>query len=133
MIPAISRYFPVHPVLNNSPDSVRAPCHGQLLYRRAMGTIRPQQRSVIRLFLRSLADWKPGGVEPVEVHEERRKWARTVLELLGEDCPDDLEMMALESLARAALALCADPQDADVIASMQEAGRSLLEISQLSS
>lgn len=82
-----------------------------------MGTIRPQPRSVIRLFLRSLADWKPGGVEPV----------------LGEDCPDDLEMMALESLARAALALCADPQDADVIASMQEAGRSLLEISQLSS
>ncbi|OBK66796.1 hypothetical protein A5653_18345 [Mycobacterium colombiense] len=60
-------------------------------------------------------------------------WASTVLELLGEDCLDDLEMMAPESLARAALAFCADPQDADVIASMEEAGRSLLEISQLSS
>ncbi|OBJ67561.1 hypothetical protein [Mycobacterium colombiense] len=97
------------------------------------GAIRRQRRYVVRLFLRSLANWKPGGVEPVEVYEERRKWASTVLELLGEDCLDDLEMMALESLARAALALRGDPQDADVIASMEEAGRSLLEISQLSS
>lgn len=98
-----------------------------------MGTIRPQRRSVIRLFLRSLAEWKPGEIEPDDVYEERRKWAGTVLELIGEECPDDLEMMALESLARAALAHCAHPLEADVIAWMEDAGRNLLEISQLSS
>jgi hypothetical protein len=41
-------------------------------------------------------------------------------------------VLALESLARAVLALCDNPQDADAVAWFEEAGESLLEISQLS-
>jgi hypothetical protein len=62
------------------------------------------------------------------VYAERRGWANTVLELIGQD-PDDLELMALESFAHATLALCDHPQDADVIARFEKAGRWLLEIS----
>jgi hypothetical protein len=65
------------------------------------------------LFLQSLAGWKPEEIEPDSVQEDRRGWANTVLELIGEDHPDDLEKMALGSLARATVALCEDPQDAD--------------------
>jgi hypothetical protein len=94
-----------------------------------MGTIRPERRFVIRLFLRSLASWKPGEVEPDYMYEDRRNWANTVLGLIGQDHPEDLEMMALESLARTTLALCVNPEDVDVIARFEEAGRRLLEIS----
>ena len=96
-----------------------------------MGTIRPERRFAIRLFLRSLASWQPGEIAPDYVYEDRREWANAILGLIGQDHPDDLEMMALESLARAALALCDNPQDADVIARFEEAGRRLLEISAL--
>jgi hypothetical protein len=63
------------------------------------------------------------------VYDDRQGWANTVLGLIGQDHPDDLEMMALESLARATLALCDNPHDAQVIAWFDEAGRRLLEIS----
>lgn len=104
-----------------------------LRYRLPMGRIRPQGRFAIRLFLRSLASWKPGETALDEVDAGRRQWATTVLDLLGDDCPDDLEMLALESLARAALALCDNPGNAEVVAWFEEAGRGMLEISQLSS
>jgi hypothetical protein len=94
-----------------------------------MGTIPPERRFVIRLFLRSLASWKPGEIEPDYAYEDRREWANTVLGLIGHDHPDDLEMMALESLARTTLALCDNPQDANAIARLEESGRWLLEIS----
>jgi hypothetical protein len=87
-----------------------------------MGTIPPERRFAIRLFLRSLATWKPRETEPDYVNEDRREWAHTVLGLIGQDHPDDLEMMALESLARTTLALCDNPQDIDVIARFEEAG-----------
>jgi hypothetical protein len=63
------------------------------------------------------------------VYDERRGWANTILGLIGQDHPDDLEMMALESLARATLALCDNPWHVDVITRFDEAGRRLLEIS----
>jgi hypothetical protein len=44
-----------------------------LSYRRAMGTIRPERRFAIRLFLRSLASWKPGEIEPGYVYEDLRE------------------------------------------------------------
>jgi hypothetical protein len=92
-----------------------------------------RRRYAIRLFLGSLATWKPGEIEPDVVQEDRREWAKTVVGLIGEDCPDDLEMMTLQSLAHATLALCDDPRDADAIAWFEDAGRNLLEIIQLSS
>jgi hypothetical protein len=94
-----------------------------------VGTIPPERRYAIRSFLRSLASCKPGEIEPEYVYEDRRGWANTVLGLIGQDHPDDLEMMALESLACATLALCDNPHDAEVIAWFEEAGRWLLEIS----
>jgi hypothetical protein len=92
-----------------------------------MGTIRPERRFAIRLFLRSLADWNAGEIAPDCLYEDRRRWANTILGLIGPGLPDDLEMMALESLARAALALCDNPRDAEVIVRFEEAGRRLLE------
>jgi hypothetical protein len=94
-----------------------------------MGTIPLERRYAIRSFLRSLASWKPGEIEPDYVYDERRGWANTILGLIGQDHPDDLEMMALESLARATLALCDNPWHVDVITRFDEAGRRLLEIS----
>jgi hypothetical protein len=94
-----------------------------------VGTIRPELRFAIREFLKSLSTLKPGEIEPEYVYEERRGWANTILGLIGQEHPDDLEMMALESLARAALALCDSPQDADVIRRFEEAGKTFLEIS----
>ncbi len=98
-----------------------------------MGTIPMERRFAIRFFLRSLASWKPDEIVPDFVQEDRRGWAKAVLGMIGEDCPDDLEMMTLQSLARATLALCDDPRDADAIAWFEDAGRNLLEIIQLSS
>lgn len=97
-----------------------------------MGIIQTERRSAIRLFLGSLADWQPGANEPENVYQERRGWANTVLDLIGDDYLDDLELLALESLARATLALCQNPPDAATIAWFEQAGRSLLEISLLS-
>ena len=93
-----------------------------------MGTIPPKRRFAIRLFLRSLASWKPREIETDRVYEDRRRWANTILGLIGQE-PDDLEMMALECLACATLALCDNPHDADAIARFEEAGRWLLDIS----
>src|SRR5262249_46865966 len=93
-----------------------------------MGTVRPGRRLAIRIFLRNLAGWQPGEFEPDSVHAQRREAANTVLRLIGEE-PDDLEMVALESLAHATLALCDDPLDPGVIAAVEGAGRWLLEIS----
>jgi hypothetical protein len=104
----------------------------ELRYCLPMGMIRAERRFAIRLFLRSLASWQPSEIEPEYVYRERREWANTVLELIVADYPDDLEVLALESLARAVLALCDNPQDADAVAWFEEAGESLLEISQLS-
>ena len=46
---------------------------------------------------------------------DRRGWANTILVPIGDDYPDDLKMMTLESLARLALAVCDSPQDAEAI------------------
>lgn len=133
-LPAIYRWFPVHLVSKRlALQSSSWIFVGLLRYRLAMGRIRPQGRFAIRLFLRSLASWKPGETAVDEVYADRRQWATTVLDLLGDDCPDDLEMLALESLARAALALCDNPGNAEVVAWFEEAGRGMLDISQLSS
>jgi hypothetical protein len=93
-------------------------------------TIRPGERSAIRLFLQSLASWHPDEIGPDYVYEERRQWANIVLRLIGQDA-DDLEMMALESLEHATIALCESPDNADVIARFHEAGQWLLEIVRL--
>jgi hypothetical protein len=63
-----------------------------------MGTIRSGRRFAIRLFLRSLASWKPGETEPASVYAERRGWANTVLELIGQD-PADRNWLA-KAIAR---------------------------------
>lgn len=94
-----------------------------------MGSIRPELRFAIGDFLKSLSTWRRGEIEPEYVYEERRGWANTILGLIGADHPDDLEMMALESLARATLGLCDSPQDADITRRFEEAGTAFLEIS----
>lgn len=98
-------------------------------YRRTVGTIEPTLRFAIGDFLKSLSALKVGEVEPEHDYEDRRGWANTILGLLGQGHPDDLEMMALKSLALAALDICDRPQDADVIARFERAGAAFLEIS----
>jgi hypothetical protein len=67
-------------------------------------------------------------LSPIILYEDRRGWANTVLGLIGQDYSGDLEPMALESLARATLALRDNPRDVDVVERFDEAGRRLLEI-----
>lgn len=95
----------------------------------AVGAIRPELRFAIGDFLKSLSTLKVGEVEPAHVVDGRRQWANTILGLIGQEQPDDLEMMALESLARAALTICDSPQDADAIRRFEQAGMAFLEIS----
>jgi hypothetical protein len=72
-------------------------------------------RFAIKDFLDALSTLRPGEVEPAPVVEHRRMQAHTILGLLGDEVSDDIEMMALSALAWAAVAICDQPEDPDVV------------------
>ena len=79
--------------------------------------------------LKSFSTLKIGEIEPAHIVEDRRMRAGNILLLLGDDMPDDVEMLALSGLSRAGLAICDHPQDPDVIEQFESAGAEFLRVS----
>ena len=88
-----------------------------------MSAINPRVAFAVPMFLETLPLIELGQPQPAEVLEHPKMMATTVLTLLsgGDDALLDLGDLAIASLARATISLCAAPTELGAVAAYQHA------------